>query len=102
MRFQRIETSVRKHLRSVIHLEIEDESHKHVGHKGHESHFRIFLVSDDFAGKTRVQRQGAINKLLAVEFENGLHALSMRLLTPEEFEKQESAFLSPDCRSQSK
>ena len=99
MRFQRIEVSLRKHFQSVIHLKIEDESHRHVGRKGQESHFRIFLVSDDFLGQTRVQRQGMVNKLLAGEFESGLHALSMKLLTGEEFEKQGSAFSSPDCQS---
>lgn len=40
-------------------LRVIDESHKHVGHAGHtgegESHFLVQIVSEKFAGKTRLE-----------------------------------------------
>ena len=69
-------------------LEIVDESHLHAGHAGArpggDSHFKVLIVTDAFAGKSRVDRQRMINDLLADEFAAGLHALSLTTLTPEE------------------
>jgi len=45
---------------SPTYLEVIDESHRHAGHAGAhpegESHFRVVIVSDAFAGKPLVQR----------------------------------------------
>lgn len=69
-------------------LEIVDESHMHAGHagaqEGGESHYRITVVADVFAGESRVARQRRVNALLADEFTGGLHALSIRALAPDE------------------
>ncbi len=69
-------------------LEIEDESHLHAGHAGAraegETHYRVTVVSDAFSGQSRVARQRTVYGLLNMEFEGGLHALSVRALTPEE------------------
>ncbi|MEK9708550.1 MAG: BolA family protein [Alphaproteobacteria bacterium] len=69
-------------------LEIEDESHLHAGHAGAraegETHYRVTVVSDAFSGQSRVARQRTVDGLLHLEFEGGLHALSVRALTPEE------------------
>lgn len=69
-------------------LEIEDESHRHLGHAGHdprgETHFRVTVVSAVFDGKTRVARQRLIYDLLATELAERVHALSLRTLTPAE------------------
>ena len=44
------------------------------------------IVSDEFAGKSRVQRQQAVNQVLRQLFDSGeLHALSMKTQTPEEW-----------------
>ena len=73
---------------SPVSLEIVDESHLHAGHAGArpggDSHFKVLIVADAFAGKSRVDRQRLINGLLADEFAAGLHALSLTTLTPEE------------------
>lgn len=86
-RAERIESCLREAL-APLRLEIHDDSHKHRGHAGArpegETHYRIEVVSADFAGKNRVERQRLVNALLAPEFESGLHALQMRTLTPEE------------------
>lgn len=68
-----------------------DESHKHAGHSGNpsgapdaETHFRVEIVSAEFAGKRLVQRHQMVYQLLADEFKAGLHALSMSTKTPDE------------------
>ncbi len=69
-------------------FEIEDESHLHAGHagarEGGETHYKVTVVSPAFVGQSRVTRQRTLYSLLKVEFEGGLHALSLRALTPEE------------------
>ncbi len=71
--------------------EIEDISESHRGHagfiEGKETHFSIFVVSDDFKNLTRVGRQRVLNNLISDEFKNDLHAVTYTLLTSEEFKK---------------
>jgi BolA protein len=70
-------------------LVVEDESARHEGHAGHrpggESHFDVHIVSEAFAGLTRVERQRRIYAALDAEFRAGLHALSLKAQTPAEF-----------------
>lgn len=74
-------------------LEIINESHKHKGHGGYhpsgESHFRLVIVADAFAGRSRVDRQRAVYALLAEELAATLHALALTTLTPEEAARSE-------------
>ncbi len=69
-------------------LDIVDESHKHAGHAGWqpggETHFRVAIVSDAFAGQSRVQRQRMVYGILAEELAGRLHALQLTTLTPDE------------------
>ena len=52
---------------------------------GDGQHFQAVIVSKEFAGLNRVQRQQRVNKVLKEHFDSGvLHALSMQCLTPEE------------------
>lgn len=52
---------------------------------GDGRHFEAMIVSTQFAGLSRVQRQQRVNAVLRPHFETEtLHALSMRCLTPEE------------------
>lgn len=52
---------------------------------GDGRHFEATIVSQVFAGLSRVQRQQCVNRVLREHFESEiLHALSMRCLTPEE------------------
>ena len=73
---------------SPASLEVTDESHKHAGHAGArpggETHFRVKIVSAGFEGKRRVERHRMVYDLLAAEIANGVHALAMTTLTPEE------------------
>ena len=69
-------------------LEIVDQSHLHAGHagapKGGESHFRVVIVSAAFAGMSRIERQRAVNRVLAEELAGPVHALSVEARAPEE------------------
>ena len=69
-------------------VEVRDDSHLHAGHAGArpggETHYSVHIVSPAFAGLNRVARHRAATDALAAEFASGLHALSLRLQTPEE------------------
>lgn len=72
-------------------VELHDDSAQHAGHggarPGGETHYSVRIVSPSFAGQSRVARSRAAHDALADEFASGLHALSLRLLTPEEAER---------------
>jgi BolA family transcriptional regulator, general stress-responsive regulator len=67
---------------------VQDDSAKHEGHAGArpggQTHYSVAVVSAAFAGQSRVARSRTVHALLAAEFDTGLHALALRLLTPEE------------------
>ena len=69
-------------------LRVEDESHRHEGHAGHrpggETHFRVYIVSDAFRGKSRVERHRMINATLAQELAGRVHALAIHANAPGE------------------
>lgn len=48
------------------------------------------IVSSAFSGKTQIARHRLVNALLKDEFDAGLHALSLRLKTPEEWAREEA------------
>jgi BolA protein len=69
-------------------LRVEDESHRHEGHAGHrpggETHFRLYIVSEVFRGKSRIERHRMINAALAGELAGGMHALAIHAAAPGE------------------
>lgn len=69
-------------------LEVIDESEKHRGHAGYqeggESHFRVEIVSAAFEGQSRLERQRAINAVMAEELAGPIHAFSVKAKTPAE------------------
>lgn len=69
-------------------LDVIDESHLHEGHSGHrpggETHFRIYIVSPDFKGKSRIERHRMINAALAAELAGPVHALAIKAQAPGE------------------
>jgi BolA protein len=85
------------HALAPEHLEIVDESARHAGHAGArhaaaagrhgETHFRVEIVSGAFEGMGRVQRQRKVYAILADELAEGVHALSLVTLTPQEAAK---------------
>src|SRR5882724_426198 len=69
-------------------LDVTDESHLHEGHAGHrpggETHFRVYIVSPVFEGKSRVERHRMINATLAGELADTVHALAIKAHAPGE------------------
>ena len=69
-------------------LRVVDESHQHEGHAGHrpggETHFRVYIVSETFQRKTRIERHRLINAALAAELAGGVHALAIHANAPGE------------------
>ena len=69
-------------------LKVEDESHQHEGHAGHrpggQTHFRVYIVSQAFKGKTRLERHRMINQILSNDLAGGVHALAIHAMVPGE------------------
>jgi BolA protein len=69
-------------------LKVEDESHRHEGHAGHrpggQTHFRVYIESDAFKGKSRIERHRMINAALAAELAGSVHALAIKAQAPGE------------------
>ncbi len=69
-------------------LDILDDSARHAGHAGAqaagETHDSVVIVSDSFQAVSRVERSRMVHAVLASEFAEGLHALSLTLRAPVE------------------
>lgn len=80
---QKLETALAPRRLSIV-----DDSHRHAGHagarEGGETHFRVEIVADSFAGQSRVERQRTVYALLADELKERVHALQLTTLAPGE------------------
>lgn len=69
-------------------LEVQDESHQHRGHEGHnplgESHFNVTIISRLFCGRSRLERHKLVYGCLKEELKTRVHALRLKTLCPEE------------------
>lgn len=71
---------------SPTHLEVIDDSKKHIGHTGHggAGHFTVCIVSHAFSGQSLVSRHRMIYTVLQELLGAEIHALSIQAKTPEE------------------
>ena len=75
-----------------ILIKLENVSHLHAHHEAmkqstsKESHFHLMMVSNVFSHKRLLERHKLIYSLLNEEMKE-IHALQMKLLTEEEFNK---------------
>jgi BolA family transcriptional regulator, general stress-responsive regulator len=71
-----------------VRLDIINESEKHAGHRSSpgtgESHFRVLIVSEKFAGQSRLARHRMVNQLVADELAAGVHAFALSTYAPGE------------------
>ena len=80
-------------------IDIQDETSQHSVPVGSESHFKIVVVSAFFESLNRISRHRLVNQLIQIEFTTGLHALSLHLFTPEEWEQRgKQVSQSPTCK----
>lgn len=71
-----------------LELTIIDDSAAHAGHAGSrpggESHFTVDIVSEAFAGQSRIARHRLVNQALAEDLAGPIHALVIRAKAPGE------------------
>ena len=64
-------------------LSVVDESEQHRGHAGYqeggESHWRVTIASEDFAGMSRIARHRAVHSALGSELVGRIHALALHI-----------------------
>ncbi len=69
-------------------LDVVNESDMHAGHRSSpgtgESHFRVLIVSEAFAGKSRVDRHRLVNEVLKGDVGGAIHALALATYAPGE------------------
>jgi BolA protein len=72
----------------VRSLEVIDDSHLHAGHAGARAgggHYRVRIVSDDFAGRRPLERHRMVYQALGDAMRpDTIHALNIEALTPAE------------------
>lgn len=86
-----------------IYLEVINESKFHNVPKNSETHFKVILVSKKFENTFTIDRHRIVNEILKTEFEQGLHALSLHLFTPKQWQKKQISIPnSPLCSNHKK
>jgi BolA protein len=80
---ERIIETLKKNLQPNF-LEVKNNSYLHKGHLGdngtNETHFAIEIMAEEFVGLNKVSAHRRVNQLLKDEFNNGLHALEIKIV----------------------
>ncbi len=79
------------------HLSVENESYMHSVPADAETHFRIVVVAEAFAGRRQVQCHQAVYGLLHDLIGKPIHALALHTYGPEDWESNQTAPESPPC-----
>lgn len=99
---EQIENKIRDAV-PVAHLVLDNESYKHSVPPNSETHFKLVLVSDAFAGMMPVRRHQMLYQLLAEELAGPVHALALHTHTVDEWKALGGEVAaSPDCLGGSK
>ncbi|MEA2625969.1 MAG: BolA family transcriptional regulator, ral stress-responsive regulator [Candidatus Binatota bacterium] len=99
-RIERIESILRERF-APAHLEVLDESVRHVGHAGAAGgggHYVVVLVCDDFHGQPRLVRHRLVYDALAPMMRGDIHALALRTYSPEEWTASPEGTSEPAIR----
>jgi BolA protein len=81
-----IEARLRERL-APSHLEVTDDSAKHVGHAGAAGgggHYSCVIVAEAFRDRSTLERHRAVYEALADLMKRDIHALALRTLAPGE------------------
>ena len=68
-----------------IELLVKDQSHLHAGHAGAQEgkgHFEVKIVSDKFAGQSRITRHRMVYDALGSFIDSDIHALKINAVSP--------------------
>lgn len=86
-----LQTEMERMLSAVLapsRLEVINDTANHLGHAGDdgsgESHFTVVVESDQFAGKSRLERQRMVNRALGDIPGTRVHALAIKAYAPGE------------------
>ncbi len=60
----------------------------HLSVVGDGQYFEAVVVSEEFSGKSRVQRHQRVYQTLGDRMRGEVHALSMKVFTPQEWQEQ--------------
>ena len=66
-------------------LLVKDQSHLHAGHAGAQEgkgHFEVKIVSDRFAGQSRIVRHRMVYDALGSFIDSDIHALKINAVSP--------------------
>ena len=85
MNVAEIERRLTEHL-GASHVEVEDESRFHAGHGASGGHYRAVVVSERFAGLSRVAAQRLVYDALGEWMSGPIHAFAVRTFTPEQWQ----------------
>lgn len=70
---------------SPVEIDVEDESHLHIGHAGARDgrgHFKVHIVSTQFVGTKPLERHRMVYDALGDMMRTDIHALSVTALPP--------------------
>ena len=72
----------------LAHFEIKDFTGRHLNHKLHEGgfHLEAVIVSKAFNEKNLIERHRMVYEAMGELMKHEIHALSMKTLTPKEWE----------------
>ena len=86
-----VAAAIEQRLRAALaptRVDVINDSEKHRGHAGYdgsgESHFTVEIESPAFDGKSRLERQRAVNAALADLLKDRIHALAIKARAPGE------------------
>ncbi len=88
-----IEAMLREALAPTV-LAVRDDSALHAGHAGAASgggHYHVTIVSERFAGHTRVARHRMVYDALRGLFPSQIHALAVTAFTDQEYQSRETS-----------
>jgi len=94
-RLERIRSRLNASLEPEV-LELIDDSHLHAGHAGARDgrgHFRVYIVSKQFATMRPLQRQRLVYQALGELMQTEIHALSIAAQTPDEAQSRKPGSL---------
>ena len=81
------------------HLEVVNESGNHNVPDGAETHFKVVVVAERFAGERLLARHRRVHEALAAELDGGVHALAIHTYTAAEWRSRYGeAPMSPPCQ----
>ena len=94
-----VANSIREYLYSLAPQECQITDYSNQHSRGRDSHFSIILVSEQFAGISRLQRHRLVNNLLQPLLHNPVHSWTLTLYSPEEWRNTPEPRTIPSCRS---